>query len=655
VTPGAAPNGYGLGVDLGTTHTAAAVRADGRLEVVRLGAHRHEIPSLVYARADGEVLVGDAAERRGLSEPERLAREFKRRVGDQVKISLGGTEYSAPALMALLLRDVVETVTHRQESVPDAVTVTHPANWTAFKRDRLAEAFRAAGLDDISFRTEPEAIAVQYAAGERIRPDEIVAVYDLGGGTFDAAVLRKTTTGFEVLGEPKGVEDLGGSDFDEEVYAHVAAALDGAIDRLDPDDEGVVQALARLRLDCMDAKESLSLDTDVMIPVALPGLHTRVRLNRSEFEARIAARLDETVDAMRSALRSAATAPAELKCVLLAGGSAHIPLVGQRLTAAFDRPTVRDPHPEHSVALGAALLTEAHSAHPTPTRSDTEAVPRISGSAPVTAPIPPTAPIPVADVSVTSTAGRAEAPVIGRATVPEIEKTRTIPVVAVPEIEKTRTAPVVAVPEIEKTRTAPIVIVPEVAVGDGGRHDWWREAMRRLRAAAAGLSLRSRRLIPLITALAVLAVVGGLHFLQDRNRGDPADHTTGSRSATPTSASPSPSNGDEPSGGQTSQRNPGSTRTTTRRAQPKLVMPSVEAMSTADAKKVIADVGFTRTPRIREETNDTVAAGTVIKTDPPAGERCAKDTRITLTVSVPTPAEPAPEPIPVPGSAPVEQ
>jgi molecular chaperone DnaK len=363
---------YGLGVDLGTTYTAAAVRLNGRAEVVQLGGRRQEIPSLVFVRADGEVLIGEAAERRGAAEPARLAREFKRRVGDPVPILVGGSPYSAHALMARMLEEVFRTVSRQQEGAPAAITVTHPANWGPYKRELLHQATRLAELDDVTLRSEPEAAAVHYAAGERVQPDEVVAVYDLGGGTFDAAVLRKTVDGFSLLGEPEGIEQLGGIDFDEAVFGHVMTTLGDAIGRLDPDDEDATAALARLRRDCVEAKEALSYDTEVMIPIALPGLHTRVRLNRSEFEAMIAPALAETVAATRRALRSAGVTPAQLRSIVLAGGSSRIPLVGQLLGAEFSRPLVLDPHPEHSIALGAALVTghapaEATKAHPAPT------------------------------------------------------------------------------------------------------------------------------------------------------------------------------------------------------------------------------------------------------------------------------------------------
>ncbi|HEU4424452.1 MAG TPA: hsp70 family protein, partial [Pilimelia sp.] len=207
--------------------------------------------------------------------------------------------------------------------------------------------------------SEPQAAAIQYAAGERLQRDEIVAVYDLGGGTFDAAVLRKTDTGFTLMGEPEGIEHLGGIDFDEAVFGHVASAAGDALGQLDPNDEAAAAAFARLRRDCVEAKEALSFDTEVMIPVALPNLHTQVRLNRSEFEAMIAPALSDTIGAMRRALHSAGVAPAQLRAVLLSGGSSRIPLVAQLVAAGFGRPVMIDPQPEHSIALGAAVATTA--------------------------------------------------------------------------------------------------------------------------------------------------------------------------------------------------------------------------------------------------------------------------------------------------------
>ncbi|MEU4237158.1 Hsp70 family protein, partial [Actinoplanes sp. NPDC026619] len=347
---------YGLGIDLGTTHTAAAVRVDGRVEVVRLGGRRAEIPSLVFVKPDGGLLIGEAAERRGAAEPARLAREFKRRMGDPVPILVGGTPFSAHALTAKLLRHVLDTVAQLQDGPPAAITVTHPANWGPYKREQLDQAIKLADAGPVQLRSEPEAAALQHATARRIADGETVAVYDLGGGTFDVAVLRRDGDGFVVLGEPEGVEQLGGIDFDEAVFGHVLEVL-GDKAQLDPGDPEAVAALARLRRDCVEAKEALSFDTETMIPIALPGLHTRVRLNRSELESMIAPSLTDTISATQRALRSAGVAPAQVSAFLLAGGSSRIPLVAQLLSTEFQRPVVADPHPEHSIAMGAAVAT----------------------------------------------------------------------------------------------------------------------------------------------------------------------------------------------------------------------------------------------------------------------------------------------------------
>ena len=341
--------GYVLGIDCGTTHTAAAVLRSGRAEVLRLGARRAEVPSLVFVPADGPVLIGEPAERRGQGDPGRLAREFKRRVGDPVPMLVGGAPYSAHALIARVLEHVLRTAVAHQGGPPEHVVLTCPANWGPYKRELLEQAARLADLPPVTLRTEPEAAAIEYASGERVGDGDIIAVYDLGGGTFDAAVLRRTPAGFAILGSPEGIEQLGGIDFDEAVFEHVMRTLPA--ERLATPD---VAALARLRRDCVEAKEALSDDTEVMIPVALPELHTRVRLTRAEFEEMIRPALSETTGALRRALRSAGVRPEEVRTILLSGGSSRIPLVGQLLSTEFGRPVVLDPYPEHSIAMGAA-------------------------------------------------------------------------------------------------------------------------------------------------------------------------------------------------------------------------------------------------------------------------------------------------------------
>jgi molecular chaperone DnaK len=371
-----APGGnYQLGIDLGTTYTAAAVARDGRFAVAGLGNRAASIPSVIYLRPDGTVLTGEAASRRGSAEPERVAREFKRRFGDPTPLLLGGTPYSAEALTARLLRWVVEKVTELEGGPPGQIAVTHPANWGPYKKDLLEQALRLAGVEAMML-AEPAAAAIAYAANERVEPGALVAVYDLGGGTFDAAVLRKTADGFAVLGQPEGIERLGGIDFDEAVFEHVRSALGGAIEQLDFDEPQTIAALSRLRTECIDAKEALSTDTETSVAALLPGLQTEVRLTRAEFEQLVRPTLTETVSALRRALTTASVEPAQVTAVLLVGGSSRIPLVAELVSDALGRPVAVDAHPKHAIALGAAHAAVLRANGPLPQQAVATAIRR---------------------------------------------------------------------------------------------------------------------------------------------------------------------------------------------------------------------------------------------------------------------------------------
>jgi actin-like ATPase involved in cell morphogenesis len=396
---------YALGIDLGTTFTVAAVARDGKVEVVGLGNHAAAIPSAVLLRDDGELLVGDAAMRRGQQEPARLAREFKRRLGDAAPIILGNTPYSSERLMAAVIRYVVDAVTERQGEPPDRVAIAHPANWGPYKRELLQQAAQLAGLDAVRYVTEPEAAAVHFAAGERVDEGGVVAVYDLGGGTFDAAVLRRTATGFVTLGEPQGIERLGGIDFDESVMSHVRATLGDALTSLDQNDPAVRAAMLRLREECVAAKEALSEDSEAVIAVMAPGLQTQVRLTRPEFESMIRPVLRETVETLNRALQSAGVTAEGLSAVVLAGGSSRIPLVAEMVSASLGRPVAVDAHPKHTVALGAALLAAVQ-----PTAA-TASPPRAAVVPPVAAaPAAPSPPAPSRPAARTAPPPAASAP-----------------------------------------------------------------------------------------------------------------------------------------------------------------------------------------------------------------------------------------------------
>jgi YVTN family beta-propeller protein len=381
--------GYALGLDLGTTFSGAAVARDGRAEMVSLAHNTSTVPSVLFLREDGTFLVGDAAVRRGLQDPGRLAREFKRRFGDTTPLLLGGSPWSADALYVQLLRHLLDAVAAQQGGPPDAITVTHPANWGRYKIDLLHQAVRSAGLGDAGLLTEPEAAAIHYASTERMAPGEIVAIYDLGGGTFDAAALRRTDAGFELLGTAEGIERLGGIDFDEAVLGHVVSFAGPALAELDPADPTALAALARLRAECVAAKEGLSEDTEVSIPVVLPTLQTQIRLTRAEFEEMVRPTLAETMSVLSRTLRSGGVEPDQVKAVLLVGGSSRIPLVGQLVAAEMGRPVAVDVHPKHAVALGAALhAAQGAAGQGAPAPAQPTVVPELPRTVPPPKPLP---------------------------------------------------------------------------------------------------------------------------------------------------------------------------------------------------------------------------------------------------------------------------
>jgi YVTN family beta-propeller protein len=343
------------------------------MEMFTLGDRTVVTPAVVYARDDGSLVTGEAANRRAVSNPDRVGREFKRRLGDPTPVMLGGAPHAVTALLAALLTETITKITEIEGAPPHNVVLTHPANWGPYRRELFEEVPQLAGIPHARMITEPEAAAAHYAAARHLTDGDTVAVYDLGGGTFDATVLRKRPIGIDILGTPEGIERLGGVDFDDAILAHINASSGGALSELDLSNPQTTVALARLRQDCIAAKEALSVDTEATIPVFLPNRHFDIRVTRGEFEDMIRAQIESTIGALTRTLRSAHVEPTDLNAVLLVGGSSRIPLVAQMITAALNRPTLIDAHPKYAVALGAATLAaeliaagEAAGAAPSP-------------------------------------------------------------------------------------------------------------------------------------------------------------------------------------------------------------------------------------------------------------------------------------------------
>lgn len=370
---------YQVGIDFGSVGSTAAVCRSGRAEILPL-----VLPSVLFADRDGSWRYGDEAEARAAADPSRVARRFKDRIGDGIPILIGGAGgMSVPAevLAARVVGRVLDLAAERMGGRASQVAVAHPVGWGRHRLESLRGALAAAGLHDPLLVSEPHAAVL---AQPRSAPG-IVAVHDLGAAGFTATVLRKTTHGnLAVLGATEEL-DFGGLDLDEAVFTQVTGTLGAAWDRLDALDPATLAAVARLRRECADAKERLSADTEVLIPVRLPGIHTRVRLTRAELEELIRPAVEQTAAVLHRVVRSAGFGPDDLVAVVLTGGSARIPLVTQVVSAELGRPVSTGDDPKAAVAVGAALAARDFEGEQTRMLPVVEPAPRPS-------PRPPLAP-----------------------------------------------------------------------------------------------------------------------------------------------------------------------------------------------------------------------------------------------------------------------
>jgi len=386
---------YGVGIDLGTSFVSAAVSGPGGTRMVSLSPQLI-VPSVAYAAPDGSLLTGTAAENAAAagSGHGQAARAFKRRLGDPTPLVLGGTAYSPAALMAAQLRDVLVHVTRTEGGPPNSIVLTCPAIWGPYRREHFAEVPRLAGVRASQLVTEPEAAATHYSMERRLGDGEVVAVYDLGGGTLDTTILRMRGSGMEILGTPEGMEHLGGIDFDETLLAHLDDQLNGAISELDAADP----ALAQIRGICVRAKEELSIEPDVLLTVPLPSGPREVMVTRLQFNELIRPSVQLTIEALRRTIASAGASAglrtADLSAVLLAGGSSRIPLVAQMVSKELGKPVRVTLHPKFTVALGAATIaTRPAVPRPVPPAAPRAGVPRQVPPAAPPAGAPPSLPV----------------------------------------------------------------------------------------------------------------------------------------------------------------------------------------------------------------------------------------------------------------------
>ena len=343
---------YALGIDLGTARTTAAVSRNQRdswseptVVPLEIDSEQPGVASVLLLTGDNAVEVGEAAIRGAAVAPDRVARDFLDRIGDEVPIALGGSHYPAESLAAALVAWVVDRVEAYEGTPASQLVVTHPVSWGAHRRAVLQAALRELNLPELTMLPRPVAAAEAYAATDRVEVGQEVAVYSLGASRFEAAVLRRGAFGFELRAHADSADVLGGALFDDLLAEHVAAEL-GEL----PDDAG---ALAALRASCAEAKERLSTAVAVTIPAPAGSKKATVVVNRTDFDGLIRPVVEHTVQVLQRAVRGADSDA--LRAVVLVGGSAHVPLIAELVSAAMRVRVVAADDPTTAIARGAAL------------------------------------------------------------------------------------------------------------------------------------------------------------------------------------------------------------------------------------------------------------------------------------------------------------
>ena len=381
-----------LSVDFGTTATAAAMTVGETADVVDID-NAPRMPSMVCWKepsngAPGQLLLGDAAENEAVLAPQCAERSPKRKIAQDF-ILLGSERISVTDAIGQIFRHVLdEAVRVHGGRWPDELRITHPARWGEGRLARLRAAAAVAGFDDPLLVPEPVGAAVYFAAGQ-LRPGDYVAVYDLGGGTFDTAVLQRGETGFEVVGEPGGRDDLGGDDFDDRLYRSLGRQLDPEQwQTLIAPDSGRSWQRAHydFKKDVRRAKEHLSRYPDATVRTPIPD-GADIQVSRAEFEGLIREDIESTVAELERTVKAAGHSVNDLAAIYVAGGSSRIPLIWRRIEERLGRQPSTFGDPKAVIALGAALVhLPTSSKPPEPDLTDKA---EADGPAPPVGPRPP--------------------------------------------------------------------------------------------------------------------------------------------------------------------------------------------------------------------------------------------------------------------------
>ncbi|MCL2841424.1 MAG: Hsp70 family protein [Defluviitaleaceae bacterium] len=357
--------GY-LGIDLGTTNSAAIIYNDKKdiLDVVKIDGADEILPSVVCYHEDGTIDVGSEAKAAAIIYPESTVISVKRMMGGGEKINIGGLEKSPEEVSAEILRKLKKSAEDQAGEKFDEVVITHPAYFNDRQIFATQQAGLLAGFKNVYLLSEPLAAAIEY--GYRQSYAQTLLVYDLGGGTFDACVLRVSMdeNGQEIFQELSDVGDmnLGGDDFDSELVRWMKAKFtdESGVDLDALDNAERKRVMQKLKQEAEQTKKKLSGTNKVSVRinplVIVDGVpkNLNAEITREEFEAMIRKYVDRSRDIIEEALKRAGTATDEISKVVLVGGSTLIPMV-RRMVAGLLKEPYRATDPAKSVAMGASI------------------------------------------------------------------------------------------------------------------------------------------------------------------------------------------------------------------------------------------------------------------------------------------------------------
>jgi len=344
-----------IGIDLGTTNSEAAFVEAGKTTIIKSAEGQPYFPSVVAFTKDGEMLVGEAAKRQAVTNPEGTVLRIKRKMGTGEKIKIREKEYTPEQISAFILQKIKKDAEDFiGEKIVDAV-ITVPAYFNDDQRQSTKDAGTIAGLNVKRIINEPTAASLAYGLDKK--GDHKIAVYDFGGGTFDITLMDVGEGVFEVI-STNGDTKLGGSDMDQALLDYIAEDFKKKhnVDlRKDP------KTLQRILEAAEKAKIELSstLQTEINLPYVTvidnEPKHLEIKLTRAKFEEIISPIVNKTENPCKQALKDAKLKPTDIDHIVLVGGTTRIPLVIKKVEEIFGKKPKRDVDPMECVAMGAAI------------------------------------------------------------------------------------------------------------------------------------------------------------------------------------------------------------------------------------------------------------------------------------------------------------